>query len=795
MVVGVVNAQRPEGNNKKAGAKVAQGEVFGQVKDSKSNEVLEYAAVSLYTVSDDKLITGSITNGQGKFTINEVPFGKYYLIISFVGYEPKRVEGIVVSEKDFIINLKTIEVTSDNELEEIVLDGSTPTIRYDIDKKIVDVSKLEVDLGQSAVEILENTPSINVDNEGNVSLRGSSSFTLLINGRPTAMDASEALATIPANTIKNIEIITNPSAKYESEGVSGIINIVTKTNRLEGMSFLTNLTGGNYDNYAGDFSLNMREKKTELNIGIDFRNRTRPSDQYNERISRFDNSTSTVISNGLRDWQAKNYGINGEFTYTPNSGHSISIGGRYNRRVMRGLNELFFQEYTNDVNVYSYYNVGDNKYDITSSSTYLNYKYNIGREKDHYLDFRAVYNHRYGDDEVYADFLDADGNKTGGTFNTEQGPSDMLRFNLDYSKKFASEITVEAGSQIQFGKSNDRNRNYHYNPLTEEYELDSMFSSDAYYLRDIYGFYGLVKGNRGDLGFQFGLRTEYTDRTITASTTELETNINRWDWFPTIHLSYQLPKNHQLLINYSRRIQRPRSWYLEPFLTWRDQYTVYSGNPDLQPEYIDAFEVNWIKELSKKGTISVESYVRYVKNYISRVQIPYDTNMLLTTPLNVGETYSIGAEPSFSYKLKKWWKVDIAFNLFSYTINSAHEQLQSSQNFNWNSRLTNTFPLSNTWNIQLATRYVGPANTVQGTQEGYFTANGSIRKSFDKNKYAIVFQVRDIFSTMRTETYSLAGNVESYMLSEPRTPTFTFTFSMRLNNYRKKQQVEEMDDF
>jgi len=371
----------------------------------------------------------------------------------------------------------------------------------------------------------------------------------------------------------------------------------------------------------------------------------------------------------------------------------------------------------------------------------------------------------------------------------------MLRFNADYSQKFKNEMSFEAGSQIQFATSGDINENYEYNALTDEYELQQLFTSNANYVRNIFGFYSLVKGNKSKLGYQLGLRAEYTDRSITSDSSGLITAIKRLDWFPTVHLSYQLPQDYQVLLNYSRRIERPRSYYLEPFITWRNAYSIYSGNPDLSPEYINAFELNLIKTLSQKGFVSLETYVRFTDNFISRIQVPYDTNMILTTPLNVGRTFSIGMEPSFSYKILSWWKLDVALNLFRYEIISQHEQLTSSQNFNWNSRLTNTFPLKNGWNLQFASRYIGPANTVQGRQEGYFTMNGSIRKNFSDNKYALVFQVTDIFSTIREESFEQAGNVQTYTLIQPNTPFFTLTFSLRLNNYDKRRTNENADDF
>ena len=768
------------------------GEIFGQVVDSTSGEKLEFAAISLYM--GDKLVNGTITNAHGNFALGQVAPGKYRILIQFVGYPVKNISNIAITQNKRVVNLGFIQLNSNNILQEAVVDGSTPNVRYDIDRKVLDVSNLDVDLGQSAVEILENTPSVTVDNNGVVQLRGSSSFTLFIDGRPTAMEPSDALATIPASTIKEIEIITNPSAKYEAEGATGIMNIITKSKKLEGTSLLLNVTGGNYDNYAGDVSVNIRGEKTEFNVGMNYRNRSRPSDVFSSRTSRFDTSTTEIRNTGDGNWGGGNNGANVEFTWFPNSAHTLSVGTRINNRKHKMTGFTFIEEFADDAEVYSYYNNGDGTYSNATTSAYFSYKYNINHDKKHHLDVRGVYNYRYGDDVYNTDFLDADGIKTGGFKNVEKGPSNMVRVNVDYAKTFKNALVLEAGTQVQFGQNSDDNSNLEYNLLTGEYELVPIFSNSATYVRNIGGAYVMMQNKIADFGYQIGLRAEYTDREISSPNFAQSTFINRLDWFPTVHVSYNFNKKNQVLVNYTRRIQRPRSYYLEPFITFTDQYSTRSGNPELAPEYIDAVELNWITSFDK-GFVAFETYLRHVNNYIDRIQIPTDTNNILSKPFNVGQTNSIGVEPSLSYKLFKWWKLDAAMNIFYFDIISERQEISSRSNTTWNSRLTNTFPLGSNLNIQLASRYVGRNVTSQGENKGYFTMNGSVRKSFSNNRFALILQVRDIFSTIRRESFSFAGNVENYSLRQPRTPFYSLTFSMRLNNYKKKRTQEEMDDF
>ena len=223
----------------------AIGEISGRVIDSVSNQSMEYVTVALFSEKDSSLLTGAITNGVGEFLIKEIPFGNYYVRFSFIGYRNTIKKGVVISPTKKSVDFnKVILAPEQTMLEDVSVVAEKPLVVYEIDKKVINVADMNTVASATAIEVLENIPSITVDMDGNVSLRGSSGFTLLIDNKPTTMDASEALQLIPASNIKDIEIITNPSAKYNAEGTSGIINLMLKNNKLEGITTLINLTGG-----------------------------------------------------------------------------------------------------------------------------------------------------------------------------------------------------------------------------------------------------------------------------------------------------------------------------------------------------------------------------------------------------------------------------------------------------------------------------------------------------------------------------------------------------------------------
>lgn len=770
------------------------GEIYGRIIDANTKKPMEYATVSLLKSEDNTLVTGSISESNGKFDLLKVKEGTYRLSISFIGYTDYIVEDIVVSKSNPVHNLGDIVVSASVVLDEVVIDGKTPIISYEIDKKIIDISRMNTDLSQTAVEILENVPSISVSDDGTINMRGSSSFTLLIDGKPTAMDASEALTTIPASMIKNIELITNPSAKYDAEGVSGIINIVLKQNKLKGISLLTNINGGTFNNFGGDIAINFREKKHGLNITASHNNRNRPRTRTSDRTRDAIDYLSRIHSDEDNLGMMKMGKVSAEYIYEPNTSHSVIIGGTYNTFSMNSDNHIEYSIYRDDALFDFYKNEELGTREFFTYNANLTYRYNIKRIKTHYLEFKSVLSSWDGEELLLTDYLDEDDQKFGGTKRTETGPSNVLRFNLDYSKK--SDLgKFETGLQLQYGLSSDDSDNYEYNPISKVYDYQEIYSKDVTYARDIAAAYALYGNKKGKFGYQLGFRLEHTLRNISATNSPDYTSINRFDYFPSAHFSYQLTDDQDILFNYSRRINRPRSYYFEPFITWYSAYDIASGNPELKPEYIDAFEINWIKKLGRKGNIGMELYYRNIKNLIERTETIYEDDILIRLPINIGKARSIGLTASTSYKLNKWWKSDLSFNLYQYSISGEiKKELYESESFNWDSRWTNTFTIKGDWRLQFVSNYHSKTTTVQGYQNAFISFNASVKKSFYNGKYSLTLQGRNIFGTRKNDSYIFAEGLTVHSIRIPKSPMVSLTFSMRLNNYKSRRRNVEVND-
>ncbi|MEZ4924464.1 MAG: outer membrane beta-barrel protein, partial [Crocinitomicaceae bacterium] len=652
------------------GRSEVKGEIFGNIIDSVSNQAVGYATVVALSQPEGKVAGGAVTQEDGSFSLSNLPLGKYTLKISFVGYNQKFIDGIELTESNTTHLLKDHPLAP-SMLQTVEVYGDTPIITYEIDKKVVNVEDQQNVDGQTALEVLANVPSVTVSADGTVSLRGSSSFTLLINGIPTVMDPNDALAMIPASTIKDIEIITNPSAKFDAEGNVGVINIITKKSVLEGISSLMNFTAARFNNHTADASLNVKKEKIAFDLSGNFGIRSRPQDEINERITTYDSLVNRLYSEGLSDHKRTSWNGTVGFQWNPNNSHNLVLNSSYGSTVMRFINDKVFESYDNDSLVSKFRTDAHDFIPIRNISNSLFYQYNIKRNKNHYVSFKAIANLKYVTQNDSTLSYDEADQLIYGNVYTEIGPSNMYRFNADYRLPVKEDFKYEGGLQAQFGQSYDISRNYQYVDSTQTYDLNALYSSDVDYVRDVFAAYSMFGGTKGNFGFQGGLRAEYTYRLINSTAFTNFTQIKRLDWFPSAHFSYGFKNKSQILWSYSRRIERPRSWFFEPFITWNSPYEVRSGNPNLLPTYINNFEVSFMQPLKKKGFVSIDAYYRLNTNVEEWISSVYTEGILLRSPYNIGTSQSTGIGSTIDYRANDWYKLNFGFNTYYYSLDGS----------------------------------------------------------------------------------------------------------------------------
>lgn len=768
----------------------SKGKIRGTVFDANTKEALEYATIAVYNLSENKLITGAVTDKLGHFKIDGLEPGNYYLVVSFLGMKDQKIDQITINDNLENLSLgKIILEPLSSELKEVEIVSKQATIDYKIDKKVVNVGRQITAAGESAVEVLENVPSIKVDVEGNVTLRGSGSFTVLVDGKPTILEPSDALRQIPASTIENIEIITNPSVKYHPDGTSGIINIVTKKNHLDGLSGLVNLNAGTYNTYGGDFLMSYRVNQFNFIVGANYNRRSRPGSSWSERRTYSNDTTFFVSSSGERNRRGNPTGLKAGIEFDASKNDFISIGGNLGKWHMEGSSALLYNEWTDPAsNLYQYNSNettvrGGNYYELSSS-----YQHKFAK-KGHQLSADIIYQYHNGEEYSESKLFELDSIlPNDGKKNVETGPSKEWQLNLDYTLPIKEKDKFEAGAEARIENSTDNTELYFLNPTNAEFVLQPEFSHKTNYLRNIYAVYALYGGYLNNFGYQLGLRGEYTDQII-ASSGQSDYLLNRWDYFPTIHLSYQLPKENQLMASYSRRIQRPDGWELEPFITWQDEYNVRQGNPNLLPEFTDSFDASFLLKI-EKGFFSIDGYYKITNNKTERVQSVFNDNVMMTTVENVGKDYSLGTELMLNYELFKWWEIDWSGNYYFYKIEGVlYDASFSRTSNNWNSRLNNTLNVHKNIQLQLISSYNSASVTAQGTSSGFFTFDTAMKFSFLKRSLAATIQARDIFRTSLRESVSEGEDFYSYNKFQPKAPVVNITLSYRFNNFKQSKKM------
>jgi outer membrane receptor protein involved in Fe transport len=762
------------------------GSISGKVIDSSTKHTIEYANIVVFSLKDSSMVTGGVTNSEGLFNLSIDRPGEFSVEVRFIGYDTEVIE-TAIGQGNFNIDLGEIQIhPTALLLENIVVEGNRSPVTYEIDKKVISPDQMQTVISGNAADVLSNVPSVQVDVEGNVSLRGSQNFTVLIDGRPSLMDAQDALQQISATSIDRIEIITNPTAKYDADGTAGIINIIMKKNLGQELSGIFNANAGMYDTYGGNFLINYQDG-FKANIGLDYNQRHFPGDQTQNNIYYLENGTSTI--NSLGEIERRRISFEGragiEFDLSDND--ILNFGFRGGKREGGFNSNTNFTEFTSsDPSEFQYTGNNERKREGTYYSLNSNYTRKFGLP-GHQLLAEILFSKRSSDEfTTTAEFDDV--SQIGGKKTTENGPSTDFRGKLDYTLPLSDVSKFEAGYQGEIELSDENTDLYEYNPLTNEYEIQAQFSNITKYNESQHSLYSMFSDLLWNINYQLGLRAEFTYRNIDVPLISQSFNIDRIDYFPSVHTSYKITSLSTIMASYSRRINRPGGWALEPFPTWVDANNVRIGNPNLLPEFIDSYEAG-LQTILGNINVSTELYFRKTTNKIEFVRTAFEDNVTLTTFSNVGEDYSLGGELMLIFDLFNFWNVNLMGNLYNYRVEgSIQEKPFSNESFNWQTRMNNTFKLWSSTQVQFNINYNSPSVSSQGRWEEFFTSDLSIRQELIENILAVTLQIRDVFGTAKREYTSEGTNLYNYNNFDMHTPALMFNVRYTFNNFKPKRE-------
>ena len=764
------------------------GIIRGKIIEQGSNVPLEYANVAIYSQRDSSLAGGGIADPNGNFQVPNLKPGIYYLEAKFIGYEKLLKQNINVGRDKLDVDLGKIELEPASEnLNEVNVYSQNKPIIYGIDKKIVDPAQFPTASNGTAVDVLANTPAVSVDIEGNVSLRGSANFTVLVDGRPTPFSAADALEQIPASTIRNIEIITNPSAKYDPDGNAGIININTKKSKMNGISGIANASGDSNGSISGDFLLNYKTGKFNFYVSGNKSNRHGNGRAESTNIT-YDVDTVTTTSSGDNERGHDSWSVKGGLDYFINDKNTLSFSAALNQRSRIRAGTNIFKESSTNGFLLNTITESNNEGKGRNFSFDLNYKKTFSKAGEE-LTVYAYYEKGYDNELSYYDRFISDTVLYGGQKNWENGDGREIRFKADYILPINDKMKLEAGYQARIDHNFDWN-DVHWYSVADDYQPSetSQYYTNSNFDRNIHSLYVTWNNSGSFFGYQLGFRTEYTDRSISYTGSSQDYVINRWDFFPSAHISANISAKQQVTASYTRRIQRPRGWFLEPFMTYTDAYNIRQGNPGIQPEYINSYELGYQLQL-KKGFVSAELYRREINNHIEPVKSVYSETVMLQTFENVGKDYSTGVELMLNYKPTKWWMFNLMGNLYRYRITGdLYGSSIDQSSTNWNARFNNTFTITKTTKLQIDGMYNSPTTSAQGRRDGFAFTNMAVRQDLFENKLNVTFSIRDVLNTAKFGFMSSGPGFYSSSKFDMKSPVFSLTLSYKINNYKQKQK-------
>jgi outer membrane receptor protein involved in Fe transport len=798
-------------------AVAAQGSVKGKIFDKTTNEALELVTVSVTAPPSQKIIKGSLTDNTGAFLIEDLKPGNYVLNVSYVGYIPIK-KNFTISDNKKQVNFPHIMFQeSAKTLKGVEVVGQRSTMKLEVDKKTFSVDQAIATAGGSASDVLQNIPSIEIDNEGTISLRGNTSVQVWINGKASGLTSDnrgEILEQLPAENIERIEVITNPSAKYNPEGSAGIINIVLKENRKAGYYGSLQAGGNDQGGYNASGNINYSSRKIETYVNAGFRHRKNNggawSRQDNTQSGRYQNYNSDNKSTGSNffgraglTWHATKTDDLGISGMTMIGNHKNTGTTPYHNGTIGSLEDasLMFRKNKSDADMRMYH--GE-----------LNYVHKFSDK--HNLDVTLTYDRwKMDNDETYRDSTTFFQPIAPTTYSYQYRPTYIRNRSwearIDYTNQINDAIKIEAGYDGRINHENSPQESY---IDSTDWNGNNQSEDKDYFNRFIYdqntqALYATFTSHLGKLGVQVGLRGEYWkvktnsynyEQEHNPAERDPEFNKDYFQLFPSVFLSYSLAKSQELQLNYTRRLQRPWGGQLNSFKNTRDASLITFGNPQLTPEYTNSFELNYIKNWNQH-TLSLSAYYRPTTDVIQQVKYQSSTDGLMyATNMNVAKSQSTGLEVVVKNKLFRILDLTSTVNAyyykldgFEYVIDGQTVTGKSDENFSWNARLIANVILP--WNI--SGQVTGNYNARQVITQGYRKPNYSIdlgfRKTFLDKKYALALNVRDLLNSRKFETVTHGEGFTRHQKNwrSGRRISLTFTYSFGNMKAKKTKQNPE----
>ena len=803
-------------------ANETDGKIKGIVMDGELGGPLEFVTVQVKAKGSDKIVQGSVTGSDGNYTIGGLKKGEYVVTFSYIGYEEVS-KNISISSDNQILSLGELTLAEDaNQLGEVEVVAKRPQMRFEIDRKVFDATQDIAAEGGSASDLLSNIPSVEVDNEGSVSLRGNSSVTIWINGKASGLTAdnqADILDMMPAGDIKQVEVITNPSARYSPEGTAGIINIILKDDQKPGYYGSVKVGADTDGGYQASGNINYSSSKVDAYANLNYRNREFKGGGITSRLNTTDNSFLDQTNDSKRqhnNWFGR-FGATWHITKSDDLAFNVTgmTGGGDNSENIH-YNSIDSQKNT----IYTSDRITNGDSDMKMYNLELNYVHKFSENSN--IDLMVSNNQwrRDGMNIFRQSTVYTDPSQTANPlYQTQENDikDKTWEVQADYTNKISDMARIEAGYKGTFQRNASPVDTY-TGTTAEDIRQDESLYNRFLYNQDVHALYMTYGGKWNKLSYQAGLRGEYWrvdtrsldfDQEFNGKASETFEK-DYFKLFPSAFISYALPKNNELQVNYTRRLRRPWGGQLNSFRNISDASNISFGNPELTPEYSHSFELNYIKSWESGHTLSLSGYYRSTDDVIQRIRfLNTEDNVMYTTSENVAKSQASGLEIVGKDKLFKILDLTTTVNLyyskldgFSYLPQGAETPVigDTDESFAWNVRMIANFSLPWGVSLQGTGNYNSKQLMAQGHREPNYSVDLGLRKSVLSDKLTLSINARDLLDSRKFRTVTAGDGFwqDSENWRGGRRVGFTLTYNFGNMNKKKdksKSRSEEPDMF
>ncbi|MFI5133216.1 MAG: TonB-dependent receptor domain-containing protein [Chitinophagales bacterium] len=804
-----------QGKNRPAG----DGTITGKIIDSATQKPVEYATITLFQQGNKKILTGTVTNAEGRFTLSDLNAGAYKMTVEFIGYLPHTINNIVISKQNLQVDVKNILLSVKGvTLQGITVTAPTRLIENKIDKMVFNAEKDLTSQGGVATDILKKVPQVSVDVDGNVELAGSSSIRFLINGKPSAVFGSnitDVLQSIPAGEIKSIEVITNPGAKYDAQGLGGIINIILKDNKAKGINGNLSLSAGTLtDN--GSFNFNARKNNFGFNAFISGSarpNTNSPSSSDRLTIDTIAKNNISLLQDGTSQLKKHNgieSGLGFDWTWKKRNNFTGSF--RYGNFALAAAG------FTNQSQTVTAQNGGavlssiatinntGNGYSSDNIDGSLNYKRTFEKEDQELeINFNTSHDNRRGTANNYQ-FLMPQDSLYYGTNSTNPGTENQTEFTVDYTQPFRKDVKLGVGGKINFSDILSHSNILSFQPDTKNYEYNNSLSNYLDYKQKVYALYSEISFPISkSLDAKIGGRYERTQINSYYSNAQQQSPAHGYNTFvPSIFFMRKLNDNESIKLNYSKRIERPDYRDLNPFVNTTDPKNISAGNPYLSPEIGHRIELSYNRDFNKTGSFMVSAFYRINEHDIQPFIVFYPsikvgdstyTNVAVSTRQNIGRENNFGM--NFFVELHLNSKLDLRSNFFwfyRHTIN-ALDPGYNSNSFNYRFNMNASYQFSKTLAGEFFGNFNSARHQAQGRYPSFTTYSFALRKQFANKKASIALTASNPFSEyVKQRTVVFGPNFTINSLRQVPFRSFGINFTWKFGKLEFKKDKEENSD-